>query len=160
MGTRKLSASSLTNGSFPPSTGHYRNGGTLRRARPNLRVSAPSIPLDVRYDTRDVCSRLIEDVKLRPRPLPALVMCNASIDMIATMASYQSPASLTEALLTLWDCYSAALAGGEHEAVQDALISKMDELVPHGTLSDLLFWGERERTPEEAIREAVHREVI
>jgi hypothetical protein len=76
------------------------------------------------------------------------------------MASDQSPTLLKEELLILWEGYTTALEGGEHEAVVDAWIGKMDQLVPHGTLSDLLFWGERERTPEEVIQEAVRREMI
>ncbi|MCA1200059.1 hypothetical protein K9B35_19000 [Sphingomonas sp. R647] len=76
------------------------------------------------------------------------------------MENDRSPILLKEELLSLWESYSTALEGDEPEAVVDAWIGKMDQQVPHGTLSDLLFWGERERTPEEAIQEAICREMI
>jgi hypothetical protein len=56
--------------------------------------------------------------------------------------------------------YKEALAGGGDEAAVDAWIDRAEELVPQANLSDLYFWGERQRTDEEVIDEAVRRQKI
>jgi hypothetical protein len=40
----------------------------------------------------------------------------------------------------------------------DDEFAKVEQLVPHARLSDLCFWGERERTKEEIVDEALFRE--
>lgn len=67
---------------------------------------------------------------------------------------------LKQELTTLWQSYEQALGAGEPEANVDAWIFQMEELVPHAILSDLIFWGEKERSLDEAIDEAVEREEI
>ena len=42
----------------------------------------------------------------------------------------------------------------------DAALDHLADLVPHSYISDLLHWGERPRTDEEAIEEALIREQI
>ena len=67
---------------------------------------------------------------------------------------------LRETLLTCLKRYSEALASGEPGDRVDAWIGRMDELVPHAKISDLYFWGERERSDREVVDEAIERERI
>src|SRR3712207_2455984 len=41
-----------------------------------------------------------------------------------------------------------------------AMIEELDRLVPHANISDLIFWGEKERTDEEVVEEALFRESV
>lgn len=72
----------------------------------------------------------------------------------------QSKEELKQALRTKWKAYNDALARGEPEQDIDQWVHEMDELVPHGNVSDLLFWGEKERGDEEVFEEAIRRELI
>ncbi|WP_157218712.1 hypothetical protein [Flavisphingomonas formosensis] len=60
----------------------------------------------------------------------------------------------------MWVSYNEALSREDPEQELDALINQLDELVPHANVSDLLFWGEREKTPDEVFDEAIRRELI
>jgi hypothetical protein len=46
------------------------------------------------------------------------------------------------------------------EAVANEMIGALDTLVPHANISDLIFWGEKERSDEEIATEALLREAI
>lgn len=46
------------------------------------------------------------------------------------------------------------------EAIADEMIDELVALAPHATISDLLFWGEKERSDEEVVEEALIREAI
>lgn len=72
----------------------------------------------------------------------------------------QTEEELKQALRTKWKAYNDALARGEPEQDVDQWIHDMDELVPHGNVSDLLFWGEKERADEDVFEEAIRRERI
>jgi hypothetical protein len=57
--------------------------------------------------------------------------------------------------------YHRAVADGElAESRLDQMIDDLGAIVPHAGFSDLLFWGERERTDEEVIDEAIRREEL
>ena len=49
-------------------------------------------------------------------------------------------------------------ACSEREA--DEIINELHEMTPHANISDLIFWGERERTDEEIATESVYRERV
>jgi hypothetical protein len=72
----------------------------------------------------------------------------------------QPEEDLKGALRTRWNAYNEALSRGDAEQEIDKWINEMDDLVPHGNVSDLLFWGECERTPDEVFDEAIRREAI
>jgi hypothetical protein len=62
------------------------------------------------------------------------------------------------AILTEYN--SLVESGPAGEAESNALIRKLDEMLPHANISDLLFWGERDRTEDEVIEEALLREGV
>ena len=69
--------------------------------------------------------------------------------------------SLQQALLSRLASYHRALDEGKTtESELDGILLEAEALVPHANLSDLLFWGERERTDEEAVDEAIKREEL
>jgi hypothetical protein len=75
-------------------------------------------------------------------------------------AGVQTEEELKQALRTRWKAYNDALARGDPDQDVDQWIHEMGDLVPHGNVSDLLFWGEKERADEEVFEEAIRREFI
>lgn len=63
---------------------------------------------------------------------------------------------LLQAVQRLWDFEQ----GPGSEAERDAMISALDRAVPHADISDLIYYGERDRTHEEIVDEALVRERI
>ena len=46
------------------------------------------------------------------------------------------------------------------ERMVNSLIGNLEKLAPHAAVADLMFHGEKERTDEEIVEEAVNREAI
>jgi len=54
--------------------------------------------------------------------------------------------------------YESSVAEGKPEAQVDEKLEAIIEMVPHARITDLYFWGERDRTNEEIVEEALLRE--
>jgi hypothetical protein len=64
-------------------------------------------------------------------------------------------------IMAVLETYVAYVETGKaNQAKADAMLDLAVDALPHGNLSDLLYHGERERTNEEAVDEALHREHI
>ena len=69
-------------------------------------------------------------------------------------------ANLKRALQTYLRAYNDALTTGRPMEEADAWLWRLDALVPQAKITDLLFWGERDRSEEEVLDEAFRREQI
>lgn len=74
------------------------------------------------------------------------------------MAGETPSAETLLAKIKAYEEYIAKGSADQHTA--DDMIGELDELVPHAAISDLMFYGERERTPQEVVDEALVREDI
>lgn len=69
--------------------------------------------------------------------------------------------ALREALLDgLLDYHRAVADETSSEHAIDAMLDRLDDLAPHASVSDLVFYGEKSRSNEEVADEAVRRELI
>lgn len=68
--------------------------------------------------------------------------------------------TIAEELKSAIQRYDQAVADGKKEAEIDALFEDAENLVPNARLSDLYFYGERERSHDEVVEEALYREEL
>src|SRR5262249_42911082 len=63
-----------------------------------------------------------------------------------------------EKILAALMAYHDGIEGGMPEGQLDGIIDQLIELTPHSNISDLMHWGEKDRTNEEIVDEALRRE--